>query len=252
MKKESLHVGLDVGSTTVKIVVINGQDRMIYQSYQRHFSDVRKTMIGLIEEVCQRFSGQAFTITVAGSGGIAVSSWLNISFSQEVIASTAAIRHFIPQTDVAIELGGEDAKITFFDSGVDQRMNEICAGGTGAFIDQMAAVLQTDASGLNNLAKEHTTLYPIAARCGVFAKTDVMPLLNEGAPKNDIAASILQAVVDQTVGGLAQGRSIKGNIAFLGGPLHFLPELRKRFIETLRLKSENVIFPENAQYFVAK
>ncbi|MDR2884813.1 MAG: 2-hydroxyglutaryl-CoA dehydratase, partial [Deferribacteraceae bacterium] len=247
----SLHVGLDVGSTTVKIVVIDDSNKMLYQSYQRHFSDVRKTMIGLIEEVCNRFIDQSFTITVAGSGGISVSSWLGIQFVQEVIASTAAIRHFIPQTDVAIELGGEDAKITFFDSGVDQRMNETCAGGTGAFIDQMAAVLQTDASGLNNLAKEHTTLYPIAARCGVFAKTDVMPLLNEGAPKTDIAASILQAVVDQTVGGLACGRSIRGNIAFLGGPLNFLPELRRRFVETLHLKHENIVFPDNAQYFVA-
>jgi predicted CoA-substrate-specific enzyme activase len=208
-------------------------------------------MIELIEEVCEKYIDDIFTVAVAGSGGISVSAWLGVEFVQEVIASTAAIREIIPETDVAIELGGEDAKITFFDSGVDQRMNETCAGGTGAFIDQMAAVLETDAHGLNELAKNFLTLYPIAARCGVFAKTDIMPLLNEGAPKNDIAASIFQAVVDQTVGGLACGRSIKGNVAFLGGPLNFLSELRKRFIETLKLAPENIFFPDNAQYFVA-
>ncbi len=251
MVKGSLHVGLDVGSTTVKIILQDDTDRILFKSYKRHYSDVRKTMIELIEDVCQRYVNDSFTIAVAGSGGISVSSWLGIQFVQEVIASTAAIRQIIPETDVAIELGGEDAKITFFDSGVDQRMNETCAGGTGAFIDQMAAVLQTDASGLDELAKSHKTLYPIAARCGVFAKTDVMPLLNEGAPKNDIAASIFQAVVDQTVGGLACGRSIRGNVAFLGGPLNFLPELRKRFIESLKLAPENIFFPDNAQYFVA-
>jgi predicted CoA-substrate-specific enzyme activase len=246
-----LNVGLDVGSTTVKVVVRDSFGALIFKSYKRHYSDVRKTMIELIEEVCEKFLDDEFTIAVAGSGGISVSAWLGVEFVQEVIASTAAIREIVPETDVAIELGGEDAKITFFDSGVDQRMNETCAGGTGAFIDQMAAVLETDAAGLNDLAKNYITLYPIAARCGVFAKTDIMPLLNEGAPKNDIAASIFQAVVDQTVGGLACGRSIKGNVAFLGGPLNFLSELRKRFIETLKLAPENVFFPDNAQYFVA-
>ncbi|MDR2105751.1 MAG: 2-hydroxyglutaryl-CoA dehydratase, partial [Deferribacteraceae bacterium] len=248
---ERLSVGLDVGSTTVKVVVRDSNGSLIFKSYKRHFSDVRKTMIELIEEVCERFLDTSFTIAVAGSGGISVSAWLGVEFIQEVIASTAAIREIIPETDVAIELGGEDAKITFFDSGVDQRMNETCAGGTGAFIDQMAAVLETDAAGLNELAKDYSTLYPIAARCGVFAKTDIMPLLNEGAPKNDIAASIFQAVVDQTVGGLACGRSIKGNVAFLGGPLNFLGELRKRFIETLKLADENIFFPSDAQFFVA-
>jgi predicted CoA-substrate-specific enzyme activase len=248
---EKLNVGLDVGSTTVKVVVRSASGSLIFKSYKRHYSDVRKTMIELIEEVCEKFLDETFTIAVAGSGGISVSAWLGVEFVQEVIASTAAIREIIPETDVAIELGGEDAKITFFDSGVDQRMNETCAGGTGAFIDQMATVLETDAAGLNDLAKNFITLYPIAARCGVFAKTDIMPLLNEGAPKNDIAASIFQAVVDQTVGGLACGRSIKGNVAFLGGPLNFLSELRKRFIETLKLAPENVFFPDNAQYFVA-
>ncbi|MDR0453688.1 MAG: 2-hydroxyacyl-CoA dehydratase [Deferribacteraceae bacterium] len=250
-KNSLLHTGLDVGSTTVKIIVLDNSGAILYSSYKRHFSDVRKTMIGLIEDVCLKYLEHDFTIAVAGSGGISVSAWLGIQFVQEVIASTAAIRRFIPHTDVAIELGGEDAKITFFDNDVDQRMNETCAGGTGAFIDQMAAMLQTDAPGLNELAKSFTTLYPIAARCGVFAKTDIMPLLNEGAPKNDIAASIFQAVVDQTVGGLACGRSIRGNVAFLGGPLNFLSELRRRFIETLKLKPENIVFPENAHYFVA-
>ncbi|GAB7140696.1 2-hydroxyacyl-CoA dehydratase [Deferribacterales bacterium RsTz2092] len=246
-----LRIGLDVGSTTVKVAVINDNGDMLYSNYRRHFSDVRKTMMDTIEEVCRNYSGAVFTISVAGSGGISVATWLGIPFVQEVIAATAAIKRFIPQTDVAIELGGEDAKITFFDAGVDQRMNETCAGGTGAFIDQMASVLQTDSAGLDGLAQNYTTLYPIAARCGVFAKTDVMPLLNEGAPKEDIAASIFQAVVDQTVGGLACGRSIRGNVAFLGGPLHFLPQLRRRFIETLKLTGEHIVFPENAHFFVA-
>ena len=249
--RKHYQAGLDVGSTTVKIVITDENDRLVYSRYRRHLSDVRTTVISLVDEAYAEFPEAEITIAVAGSGGIAVAEWLQIPFVQEVVACTESIGRYIPQTDVAIELGGEDAKITFFDQGVDQRMNETCAGGTGAFIDQMAALLQTDAAGLNELALQHSTLYPIAARCGVFAKTDVQPLLNEGAAKTDIAASILQAVVDQTVGGLACGRSIRGRVAFLGGPLFFLSALRQRFSESLKLKEDEVVFPENSQYFVA-
>ncbi len=251
MDKNVLHIGLDIGSTTVKIVVTDSNDEILHSKYQRHLSDMRNTLVDVIDEASSILKDKKVTVNVAGSGGISVSEWLGIPFVQEVIASTQCIKRHIPNTDVAIELGGEDAKLTFFDNSIDQRMNETCAGGTGAFIDQMATVLQTDVEGLNNLAKKHKTIYPIAARCGVFAKTDVLPLLNEGAAREDIAASILQAVVDQTIGGLACGRQIKGNVAFLGGPLFFISELRERFIETLTLKDDEIIFPENPQLFVA-
>ncbi len=251
MDKKIYHMGLDIGSTTIKIVITDEYDNMLYHQYKRHLSDMRNTLIGLIKEAYEKFPDAYVTINVTGSGGISVSQWLGVGFIQEVIASTECIKTKIPETNVAIELGGEDAKLTFFDNGIDQRMNETCAGGTGAFIDQMAVVLQTDAAGLNELAKNYKTIYPIAARCGVFAKTDVLPLLNEGAAKEDIAVSIFQAVVDQTIGGLACGRTISGNVAFLGGPLFFLSELRKRFIETLSLTPDKVIFPEFPQLFVA-
>jgi len=244
-------VGFDVGSTTVKIVVLNNADNVIYSKYERHYSDIKNTIIKLINELYEKFKDMYVTIMVTGSGGLSVSKWLNISFIQEVIASTKTIERFIPNTDVAIELGGEDAKLTYFDNGIDQRMNGSCAGGTGAFIDQMADLLKTDASGLNELAKNYKVIYPIAARCGVFAKTDIQPLLNEGVAKEDIAVSVFQAVVNQTIGGLASGKSIKGNVAFLGGPLYFLSELRKRFIETLALEESKVIFPNNSQLYVA-
>lgn len=245
------HVGLDIGSTTVKIVVSDIKDSIIYQKYQRHFSDIKKTITKIIKGAYVKLKNSNITVMVTGSGGLSVSKWLNIPFIQEVVACTNTIERFIPDTDVAIELGGEDAKITFFDGGIDQRMNGTCAGGTGAFIDQMASLLQTDARGLNELAKNYRVIYPIAARCGVFAKTDIQPLLNEGAKKEDIAVSVFQSVVNQTISGLACGRSIKGNVAFLGGPLYFLSELRKRFIETLKLTDEQVIFPRNSQLFVA-
>ena len=245
------HIGLDIGSTTIKIVITDANNRLVYSKYLRHLSDMRNTLALVMDDAWSKFKGSDITICVTGSGGISVSEWLGIDFVQEVIASTECIKKYIPQTDVAIELGGEDAKLTFFDNSIDQRMNETCAGGTGAFIDQMATVLQTDALGLNELAKKYKTVYPIAARCGVFAKTDILPLLNEGAAREDIAASIFQAVVDQTIGGLACGRPIKGNVAFLGGPLFFLSELRAKFIETLGLTDEQVIFPENPQLFVA-
>lgn len=249
--KKTLHVGLDVGSTTVKVVVLNEKEETIYSKYQRHFSDIKSIIAELLYEAYKKFSEANITIVVTGSGGLALSKWLNIPFIQEVVASTYAIENIIPRTNVAIELGGEDAKIIYFDGGIDQRMNGTCAGGTGAFIDQMASLLQTDATGLNDFAKNYKTIYPIAARCGVFAKTDIQPLLNEGAAKEDIAVSVFQSVVNQTISGLACGRPIRGNVAFLGGPLYFLSELRQRFIETLKLTENQVIFPENSQLFVA-
>lgn len=249
--KKLLHIGLDVGSTTVKLVAVDKYDKILYSKYQRHFSDIRKTIYELVSETCGLFENDDATVKVTGSGGILVAQWLGLGFIQEVIASTGAIEKFIPRTDVVIELGGEDAKITYFDGSLEQRMNGTCAGGTGAFIDQMAALLQTDAAGLNELAKNYKMIYPIAARCGVFAKTDIQPLLNEGAAKEDIAASVFQSVVNQTISGLACGKPIRGNIAFLGGPLYYLSELRKRFIETLNLEEEQIIFPNNSQLFVA-
>lgn len=248
---EKLYLGLDVGSTTIKLVCIRKDGEIIYTRYQRHNSDVRETLVALLDEAQEELHDLTLVPVATGSAGMALAQSLGMPFVQEVIACTTSIQKIIPTTDVAIELGGEDAKITFFDNSIEQRMNETCAGGTGAFIDQMASFLQTDAAGLNDLAKKHNNIYPIASRCGVFAKTDIMPLLNEGACREDIAASIFQAVVDQTVGGLACGRAIEGNIAFLGGPLYFLSELRKRFIESLELTPAQVLFPDNAHYFVA-
>ena len=245
-----LNVGLDVGSTTVKIIIIDNQE-IIYKEYKRHFSDVKKTVMVMLKEIEDKLKNKKVSMMITGSGGLEISEELEIPFIQEVVACTRAIETLIPETDVAIELGGEDAKITYLGDSVEQRMNGTCAGGTGAFIDQMASLLQTDPTGLNELAKKHSTIYPIASRCGVFAKTDVQPLLNEGARQEDIAASIFQAVVNQTISGLAQGRPIKGKIAFLGGPLYFLSELRNRFIQTLKLENEDVIFPEDSQYYVA-
>lgn len=244
-------VGLDVGSTTVKIVILDQEKQVVYSQYKRHFSDIKDAIKDLVGNAYTRFKGSKIATVVTGSGGLAVSKWLGIPFVQEVIASTQAVQTLIPETNVAIELGGEDAKITYFDGAIDQRMNGTCAGGTGAFIDQTAMLLQTAAQGLNELAKNHKFIYPIAARCGVFAKTDIQPLLNEGASKEDIATSVFQAVVNQTIAGLACGKPIRGNVAFLGGPLYFLSELRKRFIETLNLTPAQVIFPENSQLFVA-
>ena len=247
----ALHIGIDVGSTTVKLAVLDDANEIKWAVYQRHHADVRATVVEVLRKAAEQFPHERMTIAITGSGGLLLSQWLNISFVQEVIASKTAVETFIPRTDVAIELGGEDAKIIYFDNGIEQRMNGTCAGGTGAFIDQMASLLNTDAGGLNELAKSHTTIYPIASRCGVFAKTDVQPLLNEGARKEDIAASIFQSVVTQTISGLACGRPIRGNVAFLGGPLQYLPELRKRFYETLDLTDDAIIVPENAHLFVA-
>ena len=247
-----LKAGLDIGSTTVKLSILDAQNKLVYCNYKRHQLDLLNTVISLIDDTPEKIKNLPLTVCATGSGAITLSQKANIAFEQEVIACTKAIKTFLPETDVAIELGGEDAKITFFDSSsIDQRMNETCAGGTGAFIDQMAQVLKTDAQGVNELSKNHKTIYPIAARCGVFAKTDIMPLLNEGAAKEDIAASVLQAVVNQTIGGLARGRTIKGNVAFLGGPLFFISELRGFFIKTLKLEPQNIFFPDNAHFFVS-
>lgn len=248
-----LKIGLDIGSTTVKMVVLGNQGEMLYSKYKRHFSDIRTTVASMVNGAYNHFKESEITILATGSGGLSVSKWLDIGFIQEVVACAKTVEAKIPKTDVAIELGGEDAKITYFENGsIDQRMNGTCAGGTGAFIDQMAALLQTDAMGLNELAKKQKVIHPIAARCGVFAKTDVQPLINEGAAKEDIAASIFQAVVNQTIGGLACGKPIRGHVAFLGGPLYFLSELRTRFIETLKLTKEQAIIPDHSQLFVAE
>ena len=255
MKK--LFVGTDVGSTTVKIVCLDEADNVIYSVYQRHFSNVRETSKKLFEDffACiEKTYGTDvnFKISITGSGGLGVSKWIDVDFVQEVIACIKAIETVIPETDIAIELGGEDAKITYLKNDMEQRMNGSCAGGTGAFVDQIASLLDTDASGLNELAKGYDTIYPIASRCGVFAKTDIQPLINEGVRKENIAVSVFQAVVNQTITGLACGKKITGKVAFLGGPLFFLSELRKRFIETLKLTPENIIFPEDSQLFVAQ
>ncbi|MDT2759649.1 acyl-CoA dehydratase activase-related protein [Enterococcus xiangfangensis] len=247
----ALRAGIDVGSTTVKLVILNEQNESLFAKYERHFSDVKNATERILREAETVIGDQEMTMSITGSGGMGLADVLAIPFVQEVIACTRTVEEIIPETDVVIELGGEDAKITFFEGSLEQRMNGSCAGGTGAFIDQMAVLLKTDANGVNELAKNYKTIYPIASRCGVFAKTDVQPLINEGAAKEDIAASIFQAVVNQTIAGLAAGRKIKGNIAFLGGPLFFMSELRQRFIETLNIAPENVIFPENPQLFVA-
>lgn len=248
----TIRAGIDVGSTTVKLVIIDEENHTKFAKYERHYSDVKAATEKVLKEAMSKIGENTpLTMTITGSGGMGLAEVLNISFVQEVIACTRTVEEIIPETDVAIELGGEDAKITFFEGALEQRMNGSCAGGTGAFIDQMAVLLKTDANGVNELAKNYQTIYPIASRCGVFAKTDVQPLINEGAAKEDIAASIFQAVVNQTIAGLAAGRKIKGKIAFLGGPLFFMSELRKRFIETLDVQPEDVIFPENPQLFVA-
>ena len=255
MKK--FYVGIDVGSTTIKIVCLNEENSIIYSIYQRHLSNVRETakimFDNFLKELKEKYGNDLqCKVSITGSSGMGIASWIDLDFVQEVIACIKSIETFIPETDVAIELGGEDAKITFLKNDMDQRMNGSCAGGTGAFIDQIASLLNTDASGLNELAKGFDTIYPIAARCGVFAKTDIQPLINEGVKKENIAVSVLQAVVNQTITGLACGKKITGKVAFLGGPLFFLSELRNRFIDTLKLTNEDIIFPENSQLFVAQ
>jgi len=249
--EEYMKLGIDVGSTTVKLVLLDNENKIIYGRYERHMSNVFSKVAELFSDLLNTCGDEAVNVVITGSGGLTLSNILEIPFEQEVIACSTAVERLIPRTEVAIELGGEDAKITFYGQTVEQRMNGTCAGGTGAFIDQMAVLLNTDAEGLNESAQNYKLIYPIAARCGVFAKTDIQPLINDGAAIEDLSASIFQAVVNQTISGLACGRTIMGNVAFLGGPLSFLPELRKRFIETLKLQEDQVIFPENSKYFVA-
>ncbi len=246
-----MKLGIDIGSTTVKLVLLDEQDKIVYEKYERHMSNVFEKVLELLEEMHSKLGNVNCRAVITGSGGLSLSKILGVQFEQEVISCSKAVETLIPETEVAIELGGEDAKITFYGSTIEQRMNGTCAGGTGAFIDQMAVLLNTDAGGLNEAAKNVKMIYPIAARCGVFAKTDIQPLINEGAKIEDLAASIFQAVVNQTISGLACGHVIKGKVAFLGGPLTFLSELRKRFIETLEIADENIIFPDDSKFFVA-
>lgn len=243
--------GIDIGSTTVKLVVLDDFGKMIYGNYCRHHANTQKTLKDLLSDARQKIGDCVLKVKITGSGAINLAKALNLEFVQEVVAVAGALKNTAPQTDVAIELGGEDAKIIYFDNGIEERMNGVCAGGTGSFIDQMAALLQTDAEGLNEAAKEYKQIYPIAARCGVFAKTDIQPLINEGATKADLAVSVFQAVVNQTISGLACGKPIRGSVAFLGGPLHFLTELKKAFIRTLHLTDETTIDPENSHLFAA-
>jgi predicted CoA-substrate-specific enzyme activase len=250
MEKSIVRLGLDIGSTTVKCAALS-EAGPVYSYYERHFSDIPGAVRAMLKDANQRLGDIPVRACVTGSGGLSVGEWLGLPFVQEVIAASRAVREFIPGTDVAIELGGEDAKITYFSGSAEQRMNGTCAGGTGAFIDQMAALLETDAAGLDALAAKAEHIYEIAARCGVFAKTDIQPLLNEGAAREDIAASVLQAVVNQTISGLACGRPIRGRVAFLGGPLHFLPALKERFVKTLKLTPENIASTPYAMMFVA-
>ncbi len=245
-------LGIDIGSTTVKIAILRPEDRdMVFSDYERHHANIQQTLSGLLRKAERALGDIELAPVITGSGGLTLAGLLDIPFTQEVVAVATSLRAYAPQTDVAIELGGEDAKIIYFTGGIDQRMNGICAGGTGSFIDQMAALLQTDAAGLNAYAAHYKAIYPIAARCGVFAKSDIQPLINDGATREDLAASIFQAVVNQTISGLACGKPIRGNVAFLGGPLHFLPELKNAFVRTLHLTAEQTIAPENAHLFAA-
>ncbi len=247
----SLRIGIDIGSTTVKVVVLDEQNKLLFRSYERHFSKVREKACEVLRSIAPTYSGQEVRLVITGSAGLGVAKASGVDFVQEVYATAAAVNEYIPDTDAVIELGGEDAKIIFFGGALEERMNGSCAGGTGAFIDQMATLMNVTADELDALALKHEKIYPIASRCGVFAKSDIQPILNQGGRKEDVAASIFQAVVDQTIAGLTQGRELKGKIVFLGGPLHFLQGLRERFVETLALDGEHAIFPEDGDCFAA-
>ncbi len=248
----SYTLGIDIGSTTVKIAILDEQHTILFSDYERHFANIRETLSNLLQKAYEKLGNLTVHPMITGSGGLTLANHLEVPFTQEVIAVATSLKELAPQTDVAIELGGEDAKIIYFEGGnVEQRMNGICAGGTGSFIDQMASLIQTDATGLNEYAKKYNSLYTIAARCGVFAKTDIQPLINEGATKEDLSASIFQAVVNQTISGLACGKPIRGHVAFLGGPLHFLSELKAAFIRTLKLDDEHIIDLDNSHLFAA-
>ena len=252
MNETTYSLGIDIGSTTVKIAILDEEQNLLFSDYERHYANIQETLAHLLKKAYDQLGEHDLHPVITGSGGLTLAKHLEIPFVQEVIAVSTSLKALAPQTDVAIELGGEDAKIIYFEGGnVEQRMNGICAGGTGSFIDQMASLLQSDASGLNEYAKHYRAIYPIAARCGVFAKTDIQPLINDGATKEDLAASIFQAVVNQTISGLACGKPIRGHVAFLGGPLHFLSELKAAFIRTLKLDDEHTIAPENSHLFAA-
>lgn len=247
----SLRVGIDIGSTTVKVVVLDEQNKLLFRSYERHFSKTRERTLETLTSIREMLAGRSIKVTITGSAGLGVANAAHIDFVQEVYATAAAVNTYIPDTDAVIELGGEDAKIIFFGGALEERMNGSCAGGTGAFIDQMATLMNVTVPELDALSLKHEKIYPIASRCGVFAKSDIQPILNQGGRKEDVAASIFQAVVDQTVAGLTQGRELKGKIVFLGGPLHFLMGLRQRFVETLKLDADHAVFPADGDCFAA-
>ncbi len=244
-------IGIDIGSTTVKVVVLDEENHLLFRSYERHFSKVREKTCEILHRIESEYSGKQVQMVITGSAGLGVAKAGNLDFVQEVYATAAAVNALDPGTDAVIELGGEDAKIIFFGNSLEERMNGSCAGGTGAFIDQMATLLNVTVDELDALSLKHTKLYPIASRCGVFAKSDIQPILNQGGLKEDIAASIFQAVVDQTIAGLTQGRELAGKIVFLGGPLHFLMGLRQRFVETLQLDEEHAVFPADGDCYAA-
>nr|MCR5654267.1 acyl-CoA dehydratase activase-related protein [Lachnospiraceae bacterium] len=252
MPENNYTLGIDIGSTTVKIAILDARKKVLFSDYKRHFANIQETLAELLKLAIKEIGDMQVSPMITGSGGLTLANHLGVPFNQEVIAVSTALEFYAPQTDVAIELGGEDAKIIYFEDGnIEQRMNGICAGGTGSFIDQMAALLKTDATGLNEYAKGYQMLYTIAARCGVFAKTDIQPLINDGATREDLSASIFQAVVNQTISGLACGKPIRGHVAFLGGPLHFLSELKEAFIRTLKLDDEHIIDFDNSHLFAA-
>ena len=247
---KTINVGVDIGSTTAKIVIRDGEE-VLYKKYERHYSHVRQKTLELLKEAEPYLSDKKIKIAISGSAGLGVAEIARLQFVQEVYATFALVEEKEPDTEVVIELGGEDAKIIFLKGGVDERMNGTCAGGTGAFIDQMASLLNVTPDELDEMSLKCEKVYPIASRCGVFAKTDIQPLINQGISKNDIAASIYMAVVNQTIAGLAQGRKIKGKVMFLGGPLFYNKGLRKAFRETLKLDDNNALFPEYSLYAVA-
>ena len=247
----SLRVGIDIGSTTVKVVVLDEQNQVLFRSYERHYSKTRERACETLHSIEDMLRGKEVKLVITGSAGLGVAKAAGLDFVQEVYATAAAVNTYIPDTDAVIELGGEDAKIIFFGGALEERMNGSCAGGTGAFIDQMATLMNVTVNELDELSLKHEKIYPIASRCGVFAKSDIQPILNQGGRKEDVAASIFQAVVDQTVAGLTQGRELKGKIVFLGGPLTFLKGLRERFVETLQLDEAHAIFPKDGDCFAA-
>ncbi len=246
-----LRVGIDIGSTTVKVVVLDEDNKLLFRSYERHYSKARERACETLRSIEDMLKGRDVRLVVTGSAGLGVAKTAGLDFVQEVYATAAAVNTYIPDTDAVIELGGEDAKIIFFGGALEERMNGSCAGGTGAFIDQMATLMNVTVNELDELSLKHEKIYPIASRCGVFAKSDIQPILNQGGRKEDVAASIFQAVVDQTVAGLTQGRELKGKLVFLGGPLHFLMGLRERFVDTLQLDEDHAVFPEDGDCFAA-